>query len=137
MADDKQNPEDAVLTLALALDLEEDKSMKKIYRNPEGSVIGGVATGMAKYFNVDVTVVRVLFVVTAFAGLLGVFVYIVLWIILPEARSITDKVQMEGEAVTLENIEQNIKKTEVQKLQTREESGAQDLLGRLRHVIWT
>ena len=108
--------------------LEEDKSMKKIYRNPDGSVIAGVANGIAKYFNIDVTVVRVLFVVTTFAGGLGVFAYIVLWIILPEARTITDKVQMEGEAVTLENIEQNIKKSEVQRMQPNDESALVKIL---------
>ena len=102
--------------------LKEDKQLKKIYRNPDGSVIGGVANGIAVYFDIDVTVVRVLFVVTTFAGLLGLFAYIVLWIILPEAKSITDKVQMTGEAVTLENIEQNIKKSEEKKLQPTEES---------------
>jgi phage shock protein PspC (stress-responsive transcriptional regulator) len=102
--------------------LKEDKQLKKIYRNPDGSVIGGVANGISAYFDIDVTVVRILFVVTTFAGLLGLFAYIVLWIILPEAKSITDKVQMTGEAVTLENIEQNIKKSEEKKLHHTEES---------------
>jgi phage shock protein PspC (stress-responsive transcriptional regulator) len=102
--------------------LAEDKKIKKIYRNPDGSVIAGVANGTAAYFNIDVTVVRVLFVVTTFAGLLGLFAYIVLWIILPEARTITDKVQMTGEEVTLENIEQNIIATEEKKRLETEES---------------
>ena len=110
------------IVLPPADDLQEDKQLKKIYRNPDGRVIGGVANGIAVYFDVDVTVVRVLFVITTFAGLLGLFAYIVLWIILPEARTITDKVQMTGEPVTLENIEQNIKKTEEKKLHSTEES---------------
>ena len=87
-------------------DLEEDKKLKKMYRNPQGRVIGGVATGVAAYFNIDVTLVRILLVLSALVGGSGLIAYVVLWIILPEAKSITDKVQMKGEAVTLENINQ-------------------------------
>lgn len=90
-------------------ELEEDKHLKKMYRNPEGSVIGGVANGVAAYFEVDVAIIRVLFVLTFFAGGVGLIAYLVLWIILPEAKRITDKVKMKGKAVTLENIDSNIK----------------------------
>jgi phage shock protein PspC (stress-responsive transcriptional regulator) len=102
--------------------LKEDKKLKKIYRNPQGRVIGGVANGIAAYFDIDVALVRVLFVVAIFLGGSGLIAYVVLWIILPEARSITDKVQMKGEAVTLENIESNIKSTQEAKANPKEES---------------
>jgi len=91
--------------------LEEDQSIKKMYRNPEDRVMGGVSSGIAVYFGVDVTIVRLLFVLSIFFAGTGLIVYLVLWIILPEAVSITDKVQMKGEPVTLENIESNIKKS--------------------------
>jgi len=90
--------------------LEEDKSMKKLYRNPDGKVIGGVSQGIATYLDIDITVVRVLFILSIFLGGVGLLAYFVLWIILPEATSITDKVQMGGEKVTLENIDSSIKK---------------------------
>lgn len=102
--------------------LEEDKSMKKLYRNPEGKVIAGVSQGMAKFLDIDVTVVRVLFVLSIFLGGTGLLVYFVLWIILPEATSITDKVQMEGEEVTLENIDSSIKKSQEKDQHPDEES---------------
>ena len=102
--------------------LEEDKKLKKIYRNPQGRVIGGVANGIAAYFDIDVALVRVLFVLSILLGGSGLIAYIVLWVILPEARSITDKVQMKGEAVTLENIESNIKSTQEAKAHPKEES---------------
>ena len=91
--------------------LEEDKKLKKMYRNPQGRVIGGVASGVATYFDIDVTIIRVLFVLSIFVGGSGIIAYIVLWMILPEARTITDKVQMKGEPVTLENIDSNIKES--------------------------
>jgi phage shock protein PspC (stress-responsive transcriptional regulator) len=82
-----------------------------MYRNPEDRVLGGVCSGVAAYFGADAAVIRVLFVITFFLGGTGLIAYLILWIILPEARSITDKVQMTGEPVTLENIESNIKKS--------------------------
>ena len=91
--------------------LEEDTKMKKMYRNPEDRVLGGVSSGIAAYFGADVTVIRLLFVLSIFVGGAGLIAYLILWIILPEAKSITDKVQMTGEPVTLENIESNIKKS--------------------------
>ena len=102
--------------------LEEDKKLKKIYRNPQGRVIGGVANGIASYFDVDVALVRVLFVLAILLGGSGLIAYVVLWIILPEAKSITDKVQMKGEAVTLENIESNIKSSQEAKANPKAES---------------
>jgi phage shock protein PspC (stress-responsive transcriptional regulator) len=103
-------------------DLEEDKKLKKMYRNPSERVIGGVASGVAAYFDTDITLIRVLFVLGTFVGGFGLIAYIVLWIILPEAKTITDKVQMKGEAVTLENIESNIKSTQQAKANPKQES---------------
>ncbi|MEM6523316.1 MAG: PspC domain-containing protein [Bacteroidota bacterium] len=90
--------------------LEEDKNIKKMYRDPDRKVIGGVAAGVAAYFGVEVAIVRLVFVLTIFLGGTGLLAYIILWIILTEASSITDKVKMKGEAVTLSNIETNVKK---------------------------
>lgn len=89
--------------------LEDDKKIKKMFRNPDERVLGGVASGVAAYFAVDVTVIRLLFVLSIFLGGTGFFVYIILWIITPPAKTITEKMQMQGEPVTLSNIETNIK----------------------------
>ena len=103
-------------------ELEEDKSMKKLYRNPDGKVIAGVSQGLAKFLDIDITVVRVLFVLSIFLGGTGLLVYAVLWIILPEATSITDRVQMEGDKITLEIIDSSIKKAQVKEANPTEES---------------
>ncbi len=89
--------------------LKEDKKMKKMYRNPDDRVLGGVASGAAAYFGTDVVVIRVLLVLSILLGGAGLIAYLILWIILPEATTITDKVQMKGESVTLSNIESSIK----------------------------
>lgn len=93
-------------------DLQEYDGGKKMYRDPERKVIGGVAGGIASFLNIDVIAVRVLFIVLTITGGLGLFVYIILWVILPEARTLTERMQMQGEPVTLSNIESNIKKNQ-------------------------
>jgi phage shock protein PspC (stress-responsive transcriptional regulator) len=92
-------------------ELKEGKKYKKMFRNPDGKVLGGVASGIASYFGIDVVVVRLLFVLLIFAAFSGPIIYILLWIIIPEAKSITEKMEMQGEPVTLSNIEQNIKRS--------------------------
>lgn len=91
--------------------IEEDKKIKKLFRNSDERVLGGVASGIAAYFGIDIAVVRLLFVLSLFVGGAGFLVYIVLWIITPEAKTITQKMEMQGEPVTLSNIEENVKKS--------------------------
>lgn len=91
-------------------EIKEDKNLKKIYRNPKGRVLGGVAGGVAAYFGVNVAYIRLFWILSILFFGTGVILYIILWLILPEANSITEKVQMQGNAVTLSNIESNIKK---------------------------
>lgn len=90
-------------------ELPENKRLKKMFRDPEGKVIAGVSSGIANYFGIDVVIIRLLFIVSLFIGF-GLLAYIVFWIVLPEAKSVSDKVQMKGDPVTLSNIESNIKK---------------------------
>ncbi|MBS1487546.1 MAG: PspC domain-containing protein [Bacteroidetes bacterium] len=90
--------------------LEEEPSLKKMYRNPDKKVLGGVAGGVAAYFGGDVVLVRILFLLLLFAGGFGLLLYIILWFSLPEAKTITEKMEMQGEPVTLSNIESTVKK---------------------------
>ncbi len=90
-------------------DLSEDKKLKKMFRDPEAKVVAGVSSGIANYFGIDVVIVRVLFVISLLLGGVGLLTYILLWIVLPEAKSVSDKVQMKGDPITLSNIETNIK----------------------------
>jgi phage shock protein PspC (stress-responsive transcriptional regulator) len=104
-----------------SFDLDEPVTGKKMFRDPERKIIGGVSGGVAAFLGLDIIAVRVLFVIFTVLGGLGLFVYIVLWLILPEARTLTDKMQMQGEPVTLSNIESSIKKNQTEK-STSEES---------------
>ena len=57
---------------------------KKLERSTTDKMLAGVAGGLAKYFNIDTVLVRVLFVIFALAGGPGLLVYIILWIVMPE-----------------------------------------------------
>ena len=57
---------------------------KKLYRSTLDKMIGGVAGGLAEYFDIDTTLVRVLFVVVVFLGGGGIIAYIILWIVVPQ-----------------------------------------------------
>ncbi|MEP0985444.1 PspC domain-containing protein [Ekhidna sp.] len=91
--------------------LDDDKAVKKLFRSSDDRVLGGVSGGIASYFGADPVVIRVLFVISIFLGGAGLLVYLILWIITPEAKSITEKMQMQGEPVTISNIEENVKKS--------------------------
>jgi phage shock protein PspC (stress-responsive transcriptional regulator) len=93
-------------------DLPEPDFGKKMFRDPDGKVLGGVSGGIASYFNIETLVVRILFIALTFASGFGIFLYIILWVIIPEARTLTDRMQMQGEPVTLSNIETSIKKNQ-------------------------
>jgi phage shock protein C len=57
---------------------------KKLYRSSRDRMLGGVAGGLAEYFEIDSTLVRILFIITLFIGGTGILAYILLWIIVPE-----------------------------------------------------
>ncbi|HSD64960.1 MAG TPA: PspC domain-containing protein [Ignavibacteriaceae bacterium] len=57
---------------------------KKLYRSYKDKMLGGVAGGLAEYFSIDPTLVRIIFVVSLFVGGAGILAYIILWIVVPE-----------------------------------------------------
>lgn len=83
------------------------KSKKRIYRDKDKEIIGGVCSGIASYFNLDPVIIRLLFVVGLFMGG-GILVYLILWAIIPEAKTTVEKLQMKGETVNAENIKKTI-----------------------------
>ncbi len=79
-------------------------NIRKLYREPQGQVIGGVAGGLAAFLGLDVSLVRVLFGLSIFLGGSGIVVYLLLWALTPAAQSMTDRMRMRGEPITLSGI---------------------------------
>ena len=61
-------------------------NQNRLYRNTANKMIGGVAAGLADYFQIDVTIVRVIFVLAFFIPVTFpvIFFYIILWIVMPD-----------------------------------------------------
>ena len=79
-------------------------TVKKLYRDPDTRTIGGVCGGLAHYTNLDIVLVRVLFVVSFFLGGVGFWTYIIFWIAAPLASTAAQKCEMRGIPVTAENL---------------------------------
>ncbi|MGL1887080.1 MAG: PspC domain-containing protein [Reichenbachiella sp.] len=96
------------LVIPSSNDLGDEESVKKMFRNSKNQVLGGVASGISVYFGIDLAIVRLLFVASIFLGGSGLILYVILWMITPLAKTITEKMQMQGEPVTLSNIQQSL-----------------------------
>ncbi len=84
---------------------------KRLFRDGDNKIIGGVCSGLAAYFTIDPVFIRIAFAILPFLSFgFVVPVYIILWIVIPEARTTVQKLEMRGENVTIGNIEKIIKK---------------------------
>jgi len=80
------------------------KTGKRLFRDPDASIIGGVCSGISSYFGIEDPVwIRIAFAIAFFTGF-GMIGYIILWIALPEAKSAADKLSMKGEKINVSNI---------------------------------
>src|SRR5699024_11194484 len=78
---------------------------RKLFRDKDNKVIAGVASGLAAYFGVDNPVwIRLLFVLLMFGGMSGGLIYVVLWILMPTARTAADRLAMKGEPINISSI---------------------------------
>ncbi len=77
---------------------------RKYYRDPENKSIGGVCAGLALYLNLDVALIRVLFVLCFFMGSASFWIYVILWLVAPKAVTAAQKCEMYDMPVTVENM---------------------------------
>ncbi|WP_026727704.1 PspC domain-containing protein [Flavobacterium denitrificans] len=102
---------------------------KKLYRDKEKGMIGGVATGLGHYFGVDAVWIKIIFLVFVFAGFgTGILAYFVLWIVTPEAVTTSEKLEMTGEPVTISNIEKKVRE-EIDSLSEKFKNADYDKMG--------
>jgi phage shock protein PspC (stress-responsive transcriptional regulator) len=82
----------------------------RMYRDPDHRVIGGVCAGMAAYWQLEVWLVRLIFFILLMMGGVGILIYLILYIVLPEARTTAEKIEMKGRPVNIHNIKDSVKK---------------------------
>ena len=84
-------------------------SAKKLFRDSDDRMIGGVASGIAAYFGVASIWVRLFFVLSTLIWGFGPLVYFILWLVMPEAKTASDKIQMKGDPVNIDNLSKTFK----------------------------
>ena len=88
-----------------------EKKSRRLYRDPDQRYLGGVCAGIAAWLGVSPLVVRLVFIgLTIFWGA-SLAVYFILWIIIPQAKTTAQKLEMRGEPVNISNIEKNIRES--------------------------
>lgn len=80
------------------------KTGKRLYRNIDDRVFAGVCSGLAAYFQIDVTIIRAIFIIVFLFGGSALLAYIILWVIMPKAETVIQKMEMNGEPITAENL---------------------------------
>jgi len=107
------------------------KRSKRFFRDPDEKVIAGVCSGIAAYFHLDPAWVRLVFVISIFFGGFGFLLYMIFWIIVPEAETTSDKLEMRGEKINISNIEKSVRE-ELNELRSRVGSMANDSAATIR-----
>ncbi len=82
---------------------------KRLYRDPLNRVIGGVCSGLGHYFRIDPVWFRLAFVIALLVFGTGILLYLILWIVLPPARTTSERLNMQGDPVNISNIERAVK----------------------------
>lgn len=88
------------------------KAVKRLYRDPDNAIIAGVSSGLSAYWHIDDPLwIRLAFIllVVFSVGIVGPAAYLILWIILPKAETASQKLEMKGEPVNINNLEKKIR----------------------------
>ena len=88
-------------------DNKEEQTMnpvKKLYLDVESRKLGGVCSGLAAYFDIDVTLIRIIFIALLICGSFGFWLYLIIWIVAPKAVTPAQKCELRGWETTAENL---------------------------------
>lgn len=81
-----------------------EKSVRKLFRDPDDKKIAGVCSGLALFLGIDVVLVRILFLIALICGSAGFWIYVIVWIAAPMANTAAEKCELRGIPATAENI---------------------------------
>ena len=123
---------------------------RRVFRDGDNKILGGVCSGLASYFDTDPLWIRLALVVLFFGFGSGLLLYIILWIIIPEAKTTAEKLEMRGDPIDINTISQTIKeeaeqfKNRVQdfgkdvknEYHNQKKSGVGNKMGHLLHTIF-
>lgn len=120
---------------------------KRLYRDKENGMLGGIASGIGHYLNIDALWIRILFIISPWITFgTSLVIYIILWILIPEAKTTTQKLEMKGEPINISNIEKKVKEgideisekigsIDHQKIANNAKNGAEQIGSILREIL--
>lgn len=108
---------------------------KRLFRDTEQGVLGGVASGVAAYFDIDVTFVRIAFIALTLLWGGGLVLYLIMWLIVPEAKTGSDHLQLRGKPITVESIKEFVGKADVPRQASRAQTVVRPLIQKVGRVI--
>lgn len=122
-------------------------SQRKLFRDTDNAYIGGVSSGFGHYLNVDPLWIRLAWIALVVLGFGSpIVIYIILWILIPEATTTADKLFMKGKQVNIDNIQEKVKEgfenvsdavknVDYQKINTQAQSGARRFFKSIGKII--
>lgn len=114
---------------------EAEDGPKRLYRDTEHGMIAGVAAGIAAYLHIDALFVRLAFVLLTFASGAGILLYALIWLLAPEARTSSDKLQMHGKAVTVDSLKAVVDRADIPGAASRASRTVQKILRGVGKVL--
>lgn len=109
---------------------------KKLFRDTNNAMIAGVASGLSQYFGIDVLLIRIVFVIFVLitAGW-GLLLYILLWLLVPEAKSSSDRLRMAGKKVNVDSLKEIVERADVKGAAHRANSSLADFINTLFRLL--
>jgi phage shock protein PspC (stress-responsive transcriptional regulator) len=109
---------------------------KRLFRDTDNAMIAGVAAGLAEYFGLDVLLVRILFVIATLITVgWGILLYIVLWLLVPETKTSSDRLLMAGKPVTIDGLKEVVERADVKGAARRVNATIAGPINRLFRIV--
>jgi len=99
---EQENPEESTNS-------SKKRSTKRLYRNMDDRILGGVCSGLGAYLNLDPVIIRIIFIIVTLSGI-SILIYLIMWVVIPPALTTAEKLEMQGDPVNIDNIEKTIRK---------------------------
>lgn len=97
-----------------AAPISKQSETKRLFRDTNNALVAGVASGLAKYFGIDVLLVRILFIIAVLITFgWGILLYIILWLLVPEAKTSSERLQMAGKPVNVDSLKEIVERADV------------------------
>ena len=90
-----------------------DLAQKRLFRDTDNAMLAGVAAGLGNYFGIEAVWIRIIFAIGTIAWGGGILIYIILWLIVPEAKTSSEKLQMRGKPVNVDSLKEVVDRADI------------------------